>query len=240
MSSLSWTARTWPASTTFSRRSRAAYGPRAGRSTRRLASGRRPRPESGLVASSVTSISPDRPFTARSGGRTGCPDCLRRVGRGLECSCEQRQHELQRAADPAERPVVSGTQARLLLERVPTTIFRAAKGLGRPSHLRATLADRPVEVARDRILEVERALAHATCEVEVDIVQMDVLDPTRGQLDHLDRVGPRDHEVGDVQADTSLGAHQQPFDLLRPLNDAAKPGLHGELEPVPRAHVLDR
>ena len=69
---------------------------------------------------------------------------------------------------------------------------------------------------------------------------MDVLDPTRGQLDHLDRVGPRDHEVGDVQADTSLGAHQQPFDLLRPLNDAAKPGLHGELEPVPRAHVLDR
>ena len=138
------------------------------------------------------------------------------------------------------RAAAARTPASLLLERVPTTIFRAAKGLGRPSHLGATLADRPVEVARDRILEVERALAHATCEVEVDIVQMDVLDPTRGQLDHLDRVGPRDHEVGDVQADTSLGAHQQPFDLLRPLNDAAKPGLHGELEPVPRAHVLDR
>src|SRR5260370_36440871 len=94
--------------------------------------------------------------------------------------------------------------------------------------------------AADRVRVTECALPHPARQVKVDVVEMNVLDPPRGQLDHLAGVGARDDQVRYVEADARLRADEQPLDLLWPLDRAAKPGLHGELELVPRAHVLDR
>src|SRR2546429_6734828 len=64
---------------------------------------------------------------------------------------------------------------------------------------------------------------------------MHVLDPPSGELDNLDRVCARDHEMSDVEANARLRADQQALDLLRPLDRAAEPRLDRELEPMPGA-----
>src|SRR5207253_1062201 len=114
------------------------------------------------------------------------------------------------------KAVVRRGETRVLLERVPASIVAPSKRLGDPRHLRPTLAERTVQAARHRLPVFERALPDLAGQVEVDVIEMHVLDAPCGELDNLDRVCARDHEMSDVEANARLRADEQALDLLRP------------------------
>ena len=118
-------------------------------------------------------------------------------------------------------------------------IFRSSQRFDHLVGVGDSFPKRLEETQAHCVVVVVPAITNIFGELRVEIVQLNVLDPARGQLENFDRVRAGEDEMPKVETDSRFGPDQEPFDVVRSLDGASEPRLDREAQLVPRANVLD-
>src|SRR5260370_6253009 len=127
----------------------------------------------------------------------------------------------------------------VLIDGVPTAVSRASQRLDDVVHACVSTAQCLEQALAHRLGIIDAVLTNLAREFGVDVVQPDMMDASRGQLEHLHGGGPDHDDVPGVEAQTRLRADHNPFNVGWSSTHSAETRQHSEPEPGTSPHELD-